>query len=202
MYGTWRGLAARASQRVGNESWTLRRGEQVTLRAAQAEDGAAVRGMVDGLSRESRYFRFLTGGRVADGIVEGLVKAGADGVALVVTAPGADGGTEAVIANGQFVVTGHGTAEFAVLVADDWQGQGLGRRLIARLLQLAQAAGVRCMRGDVLSENRRMLAILRGLGFSCRRNPEDSYLHEATLALGAAAANLATWIPADWAAAR
>lgn len=194
-------LAARASQQVVNENWTVRRGGHVTLRAAQADDGAAIRGMVEGLSRESRYFRFLTGGRVADGTVEGLVSAGAGGVALVVTAPGVDGGAEAVIANGQFVVTSHGTAEFAVLVADAWQGQGLGRRLIARLLQLAQAAGVRCMRGDVLSENRRMLAILRGLGFNCRRNPEDSYLHEATLALGAAAANLAARMPADWATA-
>jgi len=201
MVETNSGVRARTSQPVGSENWTVRLGE-VTMRAAQAEDGTAVRGMVEGLSRESRYFRFLTGGRVADGIVEGLVTAGAGGVALVVTAPGADAGAEAVVANGQFAVTGHGTAEFAVLVADGWQGQGLGRRLITRLLQLAQAAGVRCMRGDVLSENRRMLGILRGLGFSCRRNPEDSYLHEATLALGATAANPATSIPADWATAR
>ena len=202
MVESWLGRAARTSRPIGNENWTLRRGEPVTLRAARAQDGAAVRSMVEGLSRESRYYRFLTGGRVADGVVEGLVSSGANGVALVVTAAGADGAAEAVIANGQFVVTSHGTAEFAVLVADAWQGQGLGRRLIARLLQLAQAAGVRCMRGDVLSENRRMLAILRGLGFSCRRNPEDSYLHEATLALGATAANLATSMPADWATAR
>ncbi|WER49140.1 GNAT family N-acetyltransferase [Cupriavidus sp. WKF15] len=202
MVGTWAGMAARASQPVVNENWKLRRGEQVTLRVAKAEDGAAVRGMVEGLSRESRYFRFLTGGRVADGIVEGLVTAGAGGVALVVTAPSADGGAEAVIANGQFVVTSHGTAEFAVLVADAWQGQGLGRRLIGRLLQLARAAGLRCMRGDVLSENRRMLAILRGLGFSCRRNPEDSLLHEATLAFGTAGAEAGQRLPADWFGAR
>jgi GNAT superfamily N-acetyltransferase len=197
MYGTWLGQAARASQPVGNENWTLRRGEQMTLRAARAEDGAAVRGMVEGLSRESRYFRFLTGGRVGDGIVEGLVTAGPGGVALVVTATGADDGAETVVANGQFVVTGDGTAEFAVVVADAWQGQGLGRRLIARLLQLAQAAGLRRIRGDVLSENRRMLAILRGLGFSCRRNPEDSYLHEAILAFGTSTADAGQRLPAD-----
>ncbi|CAG9168464.1 hypothetical protein LMG23992_01142 [Cupriavidus laharis] len=192
----------RASRLLGNENWTLRRGEQVTLRAAQAEDGAAVRGMVEGLSRESRYFRFLTGGRVADEVVEALVAPGARGMALVVTAPAADGGAEAVVANGQFVVTGHGTAEFAVVVADAWQGQGLGRRVIGRLLQLAQAAGMRRMRGDVLSENRRMLAILRDLGFSCRRNPEDSFLHEATLAFGTAGADTVTRLPAGWFGAR
>jgi GNAT superfamily N-acetyltransferase len=202
MVGTWLGLAARALRPVRKESWTLRRGEQVTLRGAHAEDGVAVRGMVDELSRESRYFRFLTGGRVADGIVDGLVAPHAGGVALVVTVPGTGGTAEAVVANGQFVVTGHGTAEFAVVVADAWQGQGLGRRLIARLLQLAQAAGMRSIRGDVLSENRRMLAVLRDLGFHCRRNPEDSFLHEAMLTFAPAQTDTAARLPADWFGAR
>ncbi|TPQ35178.1 GNAT family N-acetyltransferase [Cupriavidus pinatubonensis] len=195
------GLQARTSVQGGNEQWALRRGAQATLRQAGADDEAAVRELVEGLSRDSRYFRFLTGGRVADSIIEGLVRPGAEGAALVVTVPTVDGGAE-VVANGQFVVTDRDTAEFAVVVADDWQGQGLGRRLITKLQQLAQAAGVRRLRGDVLSENRRMLAILRGLGFSCRRNPEDSFLHEATLAFGAADADATASLPAGWFSAR
>lgn len=195
------GLQARMSVQGGNEQWALRRGAQATLRQAGADDEAAVRELVEGLSRDSRYFRFLTGGRVADSIIEGLVRPGAEGAALVVTVPTVDGGAE-VVANGQFVVTDRDTAEFAVVVADDWQGQGLGRRLITKLQQLAQAAGVRRLRGDVLSENRRMLAILRGLGFSCRRNPEDSFLHEATLAFGAADADATASLPAGWFSAR
>lgn len=201
MVGMGYGLVVSASQQAGYERWTLRRGAQATLRRAAADDEAAVRQLVEGLSRDSRYFRFLTGGRVADSIIEGLVRPGTDGAALVVTVPAADGRAE-VVANGQFVVTDRDTAEFAVVVADDWQGQGLGRRLITKLQQLAQAAGVRRLRGDVLSENRRMLAILRGLGFSCRRNPEDSFLHEATIAFGPAGADAAARLPADWFGAR
>lgn len=163
------------------ESWIGRHGVRFTLRAAQAGDGSGVRAMVECLSRESRYFRFLTGGRVADQIVENLVVPGARGVALVVTAPAEGGSGEEVVANAQYVVTDDHTAELAVVVADTWQGQGLGRRLINRLLQLARAAGLERIRGDVLSENRRMLSILREFGFSCRRNPGDSFLHEATL---------------------
>jgi GNAT superfamily N-acetyltransferase len=195
------GLQVRTSAQAGNEQWALGRGAQATLRRAGADDEAAVRELVEGLSRDSRYFRFLTGGRVADSIIEGLVRPGADGAALVVTVPTVDGGAE-VVANGQFVVTDRDTAEFAVVVADDWQGQGLGRRLITKLQQLAQAAGVRRLRGDVLSENRRMLAILRGLGFSCRRNPEDSFLHEAMLAFGPAGADATSRLAADWFGAR
>jgi len=170
------------------ESWTGRRGVHMTLRVAQAGDGMAVRELVARLSKESRYFRFLTGGPIADATMDDMVAPGPGGVALVVTAPRDDGEGLAVVANGQYVVIDDHTAEFAVVVSDAWQGQGVGRRLIARLLQLARAAGLRSMRGDVLSENRRMLAILRDCGFSCRRNPEDSFLHEATLALASVVA--------------
>ncbi|KWR90770.1 GNAT family N-acetyltransferase [Cupriavidus sp. IDO] len=186
-------------QPVEEESWRVRGGECVTLRSAHAADEIAVRQMVDGLSRESRYFRFLTGGRVVEHIVDGLVAPGRGGVALVVMARHGD--EEAVIANGQYVVTGDRVAEFAVVVADAWQGQGLGRRLINKLQQLARSAGLRLMRGDVLSENRRMLAILRDCGFSTRRNPEDSFLHEVTMPLAQSAA-APQRLPADWLGAR
>ncbi len=47
-----------------------------------------------------------------------------------------------------------------------------------------------------------MLAVLRGLGFHCRRNPEDSFLHEAVLALAPVGADTAARLPADWFSAR
>ncbi|SOY72638.1 GNAT family N-acetyltransferase [Cupriavidus taiwanensis] len=181
------------------ESWTAGRGTQVTLRRTRAQDGAALRAMVDALSRESRYFRFLTGGRVVDEIVAGLAAPGDGGVALVVVAPGADG-SQAIVASAEYVLSGR-IAEFAVVVADAWQGQGLGRRLIARLCELARAAGLHGLRGDVLSENRRMLAILQGLGFASRRNPHDSFLHEVSLVLAEPAPS-AQRLPADWFSAR
>lgn len=181
------------------ESWTVGRGMQVTLRHTRPQDGGALRALVDGLSRESRYFRFLSGGRVVDAIVDGLAAPGPGGVALVVEAPD-EVGVSAIVASAEYVVSGQ-VGEFAVVVADGWQGQGLGRRLIARLCELARAAGLRTLRGDVLSENRRMLAILRGLGFASRRNPQDSHLHEVTLALGQPARSPQR-LPADWFGAR
>ncbi|MDQ0139114.1 GNAT family N-acetyltransferase [Cupriavidus necator] len=183
----------------GSERWTVGRGAQVTLRRTGVHDVAALRAMVDALSRESRYFRFLTGGRVVDEIVASLAAPGDDGAALVVVGPD-DDGRQAIVASAEYVVSGQ-VAEFAVVVADAWQGQGLGRRLIARLCELARAAGLHGLRGDVLSENRRMLAILRGLGFASRRNPQDSYLHEVTLALAQPAPG-GQRLPADWFSAR
>ncbi|WP_427307107.1 N-acetyltransferase family protein [Cupriavidus sp. H39] len=183
----------------GSERWTVGRGVQVTLRRTRAHDVAALRAMVDALSRESRYFRFLTGGRVVDEIVASLAAPGDGGAALVVVAPDEDG-RQAIVASAEYVVSGQ-IGEFAVVVADAWQGQGLGRRLIARLCELARAAGLHGLRGDVLSENRRMLAILRELGFASHRNPQDSYLHEVTMALSQPARGPQR-LPADWFSAR
>ncbi|AVA33956.1 MULTISPECIES: GNAT family N-acetyltransferase [Cupriavidus] len=187
---------------ISEENWTGRSGARLTLRPARGADQAALRMFVDSLSRESRYFRFLTGGRVTDEIVQGFVShRKARDVALVVTYREADG-AETIVANAEYVVNEEDVAELAVVVADAWQGQGLGRRLIQRLQQLAGSGQLRGMRGDVLSENRRMLAIMRDCGFSARRNPEDSFLHEVSLTLAEARASAREHrMPRDWFAA-
>ncbi|MFJ5383769.1 GNAT family N-acetyltransferase, partial [Cupriavidus sp. CER94] len=75
--------------------------------------------------------------------------------------------------------------------------------LIQRLQQIARTRRLQGMRGDVLSENRRMLAIMRDCGFAARRNPEDSFLHEVSLSLVEAQDRAhrpqrAHWLPRDW----
>ncbi|RZT36492.1 GNAT family N-acetyltransferase [Cupriavidus agavae] len=185
------------------ESWLVKNGERVTLRAVRHTDRPRLRSFIDTLSRESRYYRYLTGGPVADAVIDGFIgRCPGRDVAVVVTSPAPDG-SEAIVANAEYVVNAEGVAELAVVVADGWQGKGLGRRLIQRLQQIARSRNLPAMRGDVLSENRRMLAIMRDCGFSARRNPEDSYLHEVNLTLGAQPTRAATaqWLPADWFAA-
>lgn len=58
-----------------------------------------------------------------------------------------------------------GDAEFAVLVTDHYQGQGLGRHLMERLIAVARDRGIRRLVGLVLRENLPMLGLLRKLGF-------------------------------------
>lgn len=173
------------------ETWKLSGGERVVVRAVRAADAERERAFVQALSRESRYYRFLTGGRVSDEVIDLFIESNA-GLALVVTAQ--VNGLPVIVANGNYVVTpgeDGEVGEFAVAVADDWQGKGIGRRLIQRLRDAAVGAGLHLLRGDVLSENRRMLALMREFGFSTRRNPEDSLLYEVKLVLGELAGNSA-----------
>ena len=63
--------------------------------------------------------------------------------------------------------------EFAVTVADDWQGVGLASRLMRELIHGARERSLQLMEGFVLGENHAMLDLARGLGFTVSADPHD-----------------------------
>ncbi len=91
-------------------------------------------------------------------------------------------------AGGEFFVPGiahddEGSAEFALAIADDWQGLGLGRALMLRLMQHARQRGLIALHGLVLADNQPMRALLRRLGAEVRHVAADASLVRATLTL-------------------
>lgn len=79
-------------------------------------------------------------------------------------------------------------AEFAVLVASNLKGKGLGRRLMQHLIAYAQAEGLSELTGTVLAENQTMLDFCARLGFTIVEDPEDLGIRIATLNLADAKA--------------
>ena len=65
------------------------------------------------------------------------------------------------------------TGEFAVLVGDAWQGQGIGSNLLEKCLSIAEKRGFKAVHGIVLRENRNMLALGKKLGFEIKRDPDS-----------------------------
>jgi acetyltransferase len=57
------------------------------------------------------------------------------------------------------------SAEFAVLVRSDLKGHGLGSRLMEKIIRYCRQRGVRCITGDVLATNSRMLQLAEAQGF-------------------------------------
>ncbi len=53
-------------------------------------------------------------------------------------------------------------AEFAVVVADAWQGRGVARMLMTRLIDCARARGLKRLEGTVLRSNHNMLKFTAG----------------------------------------
>lgn len=57
-------------------------------------------------------------------------------------------------------------ARFSILVADRWQGMGIGACLLAHCLNIARQRDIKEIFGMVLAENVKMLALGRKLGFT------------------------------------
>jgi acetyltransferase len=74
-------------------------------------------------------------------------------------------------------------AEYAVIVASDLKGRGLGWSLMRHLVDYARHEGLIELFGDVLSENSAMLQMCREFGFKIAAHPNDYSLTRVTLAL-------------------
>jgi acetyltransferase len=103
-------------------------------------------------------------------------------LALIVTRD--DGGREQEIAVARYVALGApGLCEFALAVADGWQGRGVGYRLMQTLVRFAREAGYERMDGYVLTANHKMLELMQSLGFDIRPSDEGPQVRLATRAL-------------------
>ncbi len=117
------------------ETLSLRDGRSVTLRPTHRSDAPALKDFFfGGLSPRARLLRF-------HGTVNDLPEAALRmlttqiprrHVALAAMATTHDG-VPRLLAEARYVVDDEGEPEFAVAVADMWQGQGLGRALVLRL---------------------------------------------------------------------
>jgi acetyltransferase len=147
------------------EDLRLADGSAVRLRPIQPEDAATVRRFFDALSERSRYQRFMQYLReLPPPLLARFTQLDYDReLALVALAPV---GRE-FIGIGRYAPEADGeTAEFALTVADAWQGRGIGRALLERLCDCARAAGYRTLVGHILNANREMLELSERLGFA------------------------------------
>ncbi len=143
------------------EHLTLRNGTPVVLRQLRPEDRDLLADGFAHLSPQARYQRF-------HGVKDALSPAdlrylteldGKHHFALGATT--ADGKHGLGVA--RFVELEPGIAEPAVTVADECQGQGLGRLLLQRLIEAAQERGVHAFRFEVLADNQPMIKLLHEL---------------------------------------
>jgi acetyltransferase len=159
-------------------------GTAVTIRPIRPEDAEAERVFVNGLSARSRYLRFMYAVKeISPQMVARFTQIDYDReMALVAVVPGAE--EPAQIGVARYVVYPDGrNCEFAVVVADAWQGRGIATALLKRLIETAVARGLKRMDGIVLAENRGMLALARELGFEQRHAEHDPNLTLMSLRL-------------------
>lgn len=168
-----------------HDIWRLHDGSAVTLRAARADDGPLMQELVRGLSLQSRYQRFfyplreLTPDMLAR-FTQHDLKA-----AMTLLALARQNGRQVAVAMAQYVADPYPQrCDFTVVVADAWQGHGLGTRLIQTLACIAHAAGIGRIEGDILTENEAMQRLVSRMGFGLTQHEDGAYLMKASKELG------------------
>lgn len=155
---------------VQPEVITTRRGRLVQLRPITPEDDILLVRLFHRLSPETRWRRFLDPlPDMSDRQItaEAHRLAAIDPrreVALLATIC-EDGATE-VAGVSRFAIQRDDPqqAEFAILVRDDYQGEGLGKLLLQRLIGQARQRGLSCLWGITFSENRGILHLVQHCG--------------------------------------
>jgi acetyltransferase len=159
--------------------WRFEDGTEVIIRPIRPEDEQLIVRFHGNLSDRSiyqRYFRhFPLDDRVAHDRLLRVCFGDYDReIALVAESTGSKNQQAEILAVGR-LSKAHllNEAELALLIADDYQGRGLGSELARRLIEIARSEKLERMTVDVLGENRQMLEVCEGLGFHLSLTEDD-----------------------------
>ncbi|MEM2047158.1 MAG: GNAT family N-acetyltransferase [Candidatus Jordarchaeales archaeon] len=140
----------------------LRDGSRVLIRALTPADAAKLLKFYSSLSTETSYLRFLNYRPSSSWVLEGLANVNfEDNVAL-----GAFTEKGELIGDARFSLDRKtGRAEIGIVVADEWQGRGLGLNMIQTLGYIALRMGVKTLYATVSPVNYLVAAALKSAGF-------------------------------------
>jgi RimJ/RimL family protein N-acetyltransferase len=142
---------------------TLPNQRRLRIRALRPCEERPIRELDARLSRETRYRRFFSAmSTLPDSLIQILARVDHDHVALVAEHDGADG--RRTIALGSFGAVDDVSAEVALVVCDQWQGQRVGTELAQRVLAAAERRGFHRFIAHMLSDNVAIRRLLRHFG--------------------------------------
>ncbi len=156
-----------------------------TIRPPDPADLPALTGFLAGLSTRTRVQRFFAPVRPTPAMVR-----------RACGQPGQAGHVDVLVATHGGAIIGHAMAadraaagdsltEIGVVVADAWQGRGVGSALVRTLVRRARARGVTSLSMDVLPGNHQVLAMIEGHWAAARtRRGADCVTIQAGLPVG------------------
>jgi GNAT superfamily N-acetyltransferase len=155
----------------------LAKGLLIRVCPLRPEHAEALERLLLGLSARSVYQRFHTSrAPTSRAEISRLTKPDfVNHVALAASLVHCDG--ERLVGVARFVRPPESTrAEVALLVADGWQGRGIGRLLLKHLVEIARGLGIEELEASVLSDNLRVLRMVRSGGDSVRLKVRDGLI--------------------------
>ena len=167
--------------------WTMPNGEEVMIRPIRPEDEPLMVGFNQTLSPDSiylRYFHPISAAQLTSHEpLTRLCFIDYDREMNLVAERSKTDGTHEIIALGQLTkLHGSRDAEFAILISDDYQRQGLGTELLTRLVEFGRQENLEHIVAEILPENEGMKRVSTRLGFTMHMNRTEGVI-EAMLKL-------------------
>ena len=156
----------------------LKNGQTVMLRPARASDGNGIRQLFFGLPAADVYTRFFrTVHALSADDVERLCNHNYENEVGFVAVVGPREQEEIIGQACYFSNPSTNLADVAYLINPKWQSTGLGSALQQRILEHAQARGVRGFIADILPSNTKMIALAKKATDHITVEKEDDSLH-------------------------
>ncbi|MBM4081997.1 MAG: GNAT family N-acetyltransferase, partial [Planctomycetes bacterium] len=165
--------------------WKLKSGQSVLIRPIRPEDEPLIQKFHESLSEQTVYLRYFQPLKLSQRAAhERLVRICFNDydreIALVVERKEAKGAKREILAVARMAkLRNTNEAEFAEVVADQCQKQGLGTELLRRLIQIARDEKLSQLKADMLPENVGMLQVCKGLGFKFEHKAGDPLVKAA-----------------------
>jgi len=159
----------------------LRDGTILQIRPVHPTDGLQALAFRESLSDKSMYGRFLGYiPKVTEELIERFTKINYN-KDMAIIAEIKHGRQKEGIAVARIASEQKGVTEFAVIVADEWQGKGLGKILTDYMIQVGKDLGYYKMEAHVFEDNVAMIKILKTRGFELSQEEENILYAEKDL---------------------
>jgi len=149
--------------------WRMRDGTEILLRPIEPEDEPLEHEMLTTLSEETLRGRFF---QVIKNITHEMLTRYCNidyDREMAIVGEVREGEKRRIIGIGRLISEpDFKKGEFAVVVHDDYQGKGLGYKLVGLLIGIGHEKGLEKIYGIVLTDNKAMLTICHELGFSTK----------------------------------
>jgi len=167
-------------------------GSWLEVRPIRPEDAAIEMAFVSALSSETRRLRFQSALRdLTPAMLARFTQVDYDRE-MALVAIREEAGVEREVGVCRYIrLPDNKTCEYAIVLADEWQGKGLGREMMRFLIDVARSRGLETMVGWVLASNSGMLRLCSELGFRIASVEDDMSMRHVTLALAARAGEAA-----------
>jgi len=154
--------------------WQLADGTDISIRPIRPEDAQLVQKFVHDLSNETKYFRFMNSlQELTEAMLVRFTQIDySREMALIAVTQDQD--KEIQLGVARYAINPDGeTCEFALVVADNITGKGLGNKLLSSLMDAARDKGLKIIEGEVLNNNHNMLKLMTRLGFTMHASADD-----------------------------